>query len=75
MSNFREEKYRSTGDFSVNSQVTPILLMIQTKFIIMRNILERQNDTNTPSILNLWASEFGSAVQKYPKTDQNTRKS
>ena len=61
-----EEKYRSTGDFTINNHWTPSLSISHTKFIVLKNILEHQNDTKLPTVLNLQASEVSSEVQKYP---------
>ena len=58
---FREEKYRSIGNLSVNNNS-----IYQTKVIVMRNILECINDTNLKCTLKLRELEIWSLVQKHP---------
>ena len=64
--NFREEEHRSTVNFSVHNHCTPTLPIDQTKVIVMKNILEHQNDTNLVAVLKIQASEVGPTVQEYP---------
>ena len=63
---FIEGKYWSTGNLSMNNHWINTLSISQINFIVMRNILEYLNDTNTPATLKLWYSEVGSAVKTYP---------
>ena len=53
LTNFREENYCSTEDFSVNDHWTPTLSINKTKLHGVRNILGRFNKTNVPTFLKL----------------------
>ena len=59
-----DEKYRSTGDLSVNNHWTLTLSRDQKQNIFNINILEIQNDIEVPYVLKLQDSYFGSEVQK-----------
>ena len=74
LSNFVEEKYWSTGDFSVNYRYTPTLSIAQIEFIFVMNILGCLNDTKEPYFMKLQDSGVGLEVPKYPLKDQKSVK-
>ena len=51
--NFREEKYQSTGNVSINSHRNATLSIYQTKVIVMMDIVEFLNDKKSPDTLKL----------------------
>ena len=63
--NFREDRYWSAGDSSINIHWILTLSISQTKVIVMGNIFECLYHTNIPANFNIWYSEIELVVQKY----------
>ena len=74
MNNFSNAKHWSTVNFSVNIQCAPTLSFAQENFILMRNNLEHQDDTNESAIFDLWVSEFVLMIWSFPQKDPNSTK-